>query len=75
MSDSPPRSVTVEGRSVQEAIGRGLGLLGVPRDCVNIRILSEENKGLFGMRGAKPTKVRLTIKPDRKRSEEVKPTE
>lgn len=60
--ESKIRSVEVEGRSVQEAIRKGLAILGVPRQQVEIQILSEESKGLFGMRGAKPAKIRLTIK-------------
>jgi len=47
---------------VREAIGKGLAVLGVSRDRVSIKVLSEENRGLFGMRGAKPARVRLTLK-------------
>jgi len=56
------RSISVDGRTVQEAIARALAVLGVSRDSVTIRVLSEENKGLFGMRGSKPAKVRVTLK-------------
>ncbi len=48
---------------MQEAISKGLSLLGVSRKQVTVRILSEENKGLFGMRGAKQARIRLTLKP------------
>ena len=58
-----PKSISVEGKTVQEAISKGLTLLKVPKKQVTVRILSEENKGLFGMRGAKQAKVRLTLKP------------
>jgi spoIIIJ-associated protein len=57
-----PRSISVEGKTVQEAISRGLTLLGVSRKQVKVRVLAEENRGLFGMRGAKQAKVRLTLK-------------
>lgn len=57
------RSISVEGKTVQEAISKGLSLLGVSRKQVTVRILSEENKGLFGMRGAKQARIRLTLKP------------
>ena len=58
----PLRSVTVEGKTVQEAIEKGLAILGVPRSQVVIRALAEGNTGLFGMRGAKPAKVRISLK-------------
>lgn len=58
------RSVTVEGRTVQEAIGKGLAILDAGRNQVSIRVLGEERRGLFGMRGAKPARVRLSLKPN-----------
>ena len=58
------KSVTAEGRTIQEAIDKAIGLLGVSRDRVQIRVLAEESTGLFGMRGAKPAKVRATLKQE-----------
>jgi len=56
-------SIEVEGKTVEEAIKKALKELRLPRDKVKIEVLSEEEKGLFGMPGAKPAKVRLsTIK-------------
>ncbi|MFH1127808.1 MAG: Jag N-terminal domain-containing protein [Candidatus Omnitrophota bacterium] len=56
-------SVEIEGKSVEEAIKKALQELNLPRDKVKIEVLSEEKKGLFGMAGAKPAKVRVsTIK-------------
>lgn len=56
-------SVEVKGKSVEEAIKKALQELNLPRDKVKIEVLSEEEKGLFGMAGAKPAKVRVsTIK-------------
>lgn len=56
------KSVEVEGKTVEEAIQNGLSMLNVPRNSVKIKIVCEEKKGLFGMDGAKPAKVILTIK-------------
>ncbi len=56
------RSVDVEGVTIQEAIRKGLALLRVQRSQVEIHILAEEKKGLFGMRGARPAKVRIVKK-------------
>lgn len=53
-------SVEVEGRTVEEAIKKALKELKVARDKVKIEVLSEEEKGLFGMQGAKPAKVRVS---------------
>ena len=58
------RSIEVEGKTSQEAIRIALRELGVPRKKVVVKILSEENKGLFGMKGAKLAKVRVTVKED-----------
>ena len=54
--------VEVEGRTTEEAIKIALHKLGVPRKKVKIEILSEENKGLFDMKGAKQARIRATLK-------------
>lgn len=54
-------SIEVEGKTVEEAIKKALKALKLPRDKVKIEVLSEEEKGLFGMPGAKPAKVRVSI--------------
>jgi len=53
--------VEVEGKTVEEAIEKALQELKLPRNRVKIESLSEEKKGLFGMAGAKPAKVRVSI--------------
>jgi spoIIIJ-associated protein len=54
-------SIEIEGKTVEEAIKKALNELKLPRDKVKIEVLSEEEKGLFGMPGAKPAKVRVTV--------------
>jgi spoIIIJ-associated protein len=56
----PKLSIEVEGKTVEEAIKKALKTLKLPRNKVKIEVLSEEEKGLFGMAGAKPAKVRVT---------------
>ncbi len=56
------KSIEVEGRTSQEAIKIALNKLGVSRNQVKVEILSEEDKGLFGMKGAKPARVKVTLK-------------
>ncbi|PIQ87709.1 MAG: hypothetical protein COV73_02640 [Candidatus Omnitrophica bacterium CG11_big_fil_rev_8_21_14_0_20_43_6] len=53
--------VEVEGRTVEEAVEKALEKLKLPRNQVKIESLSEEKKGLFGMTGAKPAKVRVSV--------------
>ena len=47
--------------SGEEAIAKALQELKLPRNRVKIESLSEEKKGLFGMAGAKPAKVRVSV--------------
>jgi len=63
-----PKSIEVEGSTVDEAIKRALELLGVSRENISIKIVSEEKKGLFGMEGAKPAKIKVTLKKTYKKS-------
>jgi spoIIIJ-associated protein len=58
-------SIEVEGKTVEEAVKKALKELGLSRSKVKIEVLSEEEKGLFGMPGAKPAKVRVSIKQDK----------
>ena len=54
-------SIEVEGKTVEEAIKKALGELKAARDKVKIEVLCEEEKGLFGMSGARPAKVRASL--------------
>lgn len=59
-------SIEVEGNTIEEAVNKALQELQLPRNKVKIQIISEEQKGLFGMPGAKPAKIRVSvIKPKR----------
>ena len=60
---TPPRTVEAEGATVKQALVKALQLLGACRDQVIVKILSEEERGLFGMKGPSPAKVRVTLKP------------
>jgi spoIIIJ-associated protein len=56
------RSIEVEAKTANEAIKTALKELGVGREDVEIRILREEHKGLFGMEGAELAKIKVSIK-------------
>ena len=54
-------NIEIEGKTVEEAIHKALKQLKVPRKLLKIQVLSEEEKGLFGMHGAKSAKIRVTV--------------
>ena len=49
-------------KTVEEAIELGLQELGVSIGDVDVRVLEEGSKGLFGLFGSRPAKVLLTVK-------------
>ena len=51
-----------EGSTLDEAINKAVSNLGVPKNKLDIKIVREEKLGLFGMRGAKTAKIKVTIK-------------
>lgn len=55
------KSIEVEGKTPSEAIEKALVILKVQRSEVRVKILSEEQRGLFGMEGSKPAKVKVTL--------------
>jgi spoIIIJ-associated protein len=52
--------IEVEDKTVEAAIKKALHELKLPREKVKVEVLSEEEKGLFGMAGAKPAKIRVS---------------
>jgi spoIIIJ-associated protein len=55
--------VEITGKTVDDAIQSGLKELGVKIEKVDVEVLEHGSKGLFGL-GAKPAKVRVTLKHD-----------
>ena len=49
-------------KTVEEAIELGLQELGVSIGDVDVQVVEEGSKGLFGLFGSRPVKVRLTLK-------------
>lgn len=56
------KEVEVEAKSSREAVAIALKKLRAKRDEVEIRVLREETKGLFGMEGSKKAKVKVAVK-------------
>lgn len=63
--------------TAEDAIEKGLEILGKTRDQVNIDILDSGARGLFGL-GSRPARVRLTVSPgfgDKDESNDLEPAE
>lgn len=56
------KSFEFEGATVEEAIKKATEQLKVSREDIEVKILCEEKKGLFGMSGAKPAKILVVLK-------------
>lgn len=61
MTEFIPRTIESKGKSIDEAIFRGLMEMGVSIDEVDIETVQEGSKGLLGI-GSKPYIIRLTTK-------------
>lgn len=57
------RVVEKVGRTIDEAIHEALRQLGATRQDVDIEVLEEGSKGLFGLLGARRARVRVELKP------------
>jgi predicted RNA-binding protein Jag len=55
-------SIEVEAKTVGEAIEKALAILKVSRADIEVFVLSEEKRGLFGMEGARLAKIRAVLK-------------
>ncbi|OGX61617.1 MAG: DNA-binding protein, partial [Paenibacillus sp. RIFOXYA1_FULL_44_5] len=58
------KKIVVTGKTIEDAVKSGLAQLHVTQEQVNIQILEQPVKGLFGLIGSKEAKVELEVKPD-----------
>ena len=58
------REYVASARTVEEAIELGLQELQVSIGDVDVQVVEEGSKGLFGLFGSRPAKVRLTVKEE-----------
>ena len=56
------KSIEIEGLSVEDAIKKAMDVLKVSREDILVKVVCEEKKGLFGMEGAKPAKIKVIVK-------------
>ncbi|MDR2657909.1 MAG: Jag N-terminal domain-containing protein, partial [Oscillospiraceae bacterium] len=61
---SSQREIESVGRTVEEALGAGLRELHCSISDVSWTMLQEGSKGLFGLFGSRPAKVRIVLKDD-----------
>lgn len=50
------------GKTVDDAVGLALQDLGASRDEVDIEVLEEPSKGIFGLIGVKPARIKVSLK-------------
>lgn len=60
-------TIEVEAVTVEEAIRKALQTLHAKKKEVEITVLKEEHKGLFGMAGAEHAKIKATLKSPSKK--------
>ena len=63
--DKNKKTIEVEGSTVEDAIKKALKFFNVSREALNVKVVCEEKRGLFGMAGAKPAKIKVTIKEEK----------
>lgn len=57
-----PYSIEKTGKTVQEAISAALSELKLSEEDVDIEIIEEGNKGIFGLIGSKVARIKATVK-------------
>ncbi len=56
------QAIEKTAKTVQEAVQQALNELGIKREEADIEVVEEPSKGLFGILGVKPARVRVGIK-------------
>ncbi len=65
------KEYVVSARTIEEAVSQGLEHLGVSISDVKVDVIEEGSKGLFGLFGSRPAKVRLTLMEEEQPVENV----
>ena len=56
------KTIEIEAATIEQAIKQALKVLQLKKSEVEIEVLKEEHKGLFGMEGAHPARIKATPK-------------
>ena len=62
MDTKQPQIIEIEANTVNEAIKKAINILHVSRNEVDIKVLKEEKKGLFGLKSRHQAKIRVQVK-------------
>ncbi|HEY5562243.1 MAG TPA: RNA-binding cell elongation regulator Jag/EloR [Clostridiaceae bacterium] len=54
--------IEMSGKTVQDALGKALKELNATEDKVDVEIITEGSNGLFGLFGAKPATIKVTVR-------------
>ena len=61
------KCVERSAKTIEEAVDLALKDLNLTKDKVDIEVLEQPSKGLFGLIGGKPAKVKVCVKEEEKR--------
>jgi spoIIIJ-associated protein len=56
------KEIEAEGKTIEEAISKALAEMKAEQEDVEVKIIDEGKAGLFGLMGATPARVRVTLK-------------
>ena len=65
------KSYEFTGRTTEDAINAGLNELGIDISDAKVEIVEEGSKGLFGLFGSRPAKVRLSVEEQEEETESI----
>ncbi|MBO2517473.1 MAG: hypothetical protein CW338_09445 [Clostridiales bacterium] len=65
------KSYEFTGRTTEEAINAGLSELGIDISDAKVEIVEEGSKGLFGLFGSRPAKVKLSVEEQEEETESI----
>lgn len=66
------KSYEYTGKTIDEAIASGLSDLGLSREEVDIRVIEEGSKGLFGLFGSRLAKVEISVNDNSEMKAKIK---
>ncbi|CAH1224466.1 hypothetical protein PAECIP111893_05127 [Paenibacillus plantiphilus] len=69
------KKIVASGKTIEDAVRNGLTELQVTEDRVQVTVLDQPSKGLFGLIGVKEAKVQIELLPEPEPVDAVKETE
>lgn len=69
------KKIVASGKTIEDAVRNGLTELQVTEDRVQVTVLDQPSKGLFGLIGVKEAKVQIELLPEPEPVDAIKETE